>query len=212
MGSKQCLVRSVKKVEQLYRISFPLWGKQTAKVTRPPCMLGKFLLAPVQPHTQQNPTATSISLGSFLGRPIPKCTSTLPPPMSLCYAHVACLLKKKSRGAGMARRLPYLPPSIRLRYQVAGTRGSVGRWFAGDPLRATSGWVGGQLSLEMGPTCELRLPARPCMCVIAGAHVDNGERLRSVLSTKLPHWELWSSCALGTATTKRSCSFLERCH
>lgn len=27
---------------------------------------------------------------------------------------------------------------------------------------------GGQLSLEMGPTCELRLPARPCVLSRAG--------------------------------------------
>lgn len=84
-------------------------------------MLGKFLLAPSQSHTQQNPTATTISLGSFLGRPIPKCTSSPPFHLhyELAYAHVACLVKK-SRGAGMAGRLPYLPPSIGLRYQVAG--------------------------------------------------------------------------------------------
>lgn len=43
-----------------------------------PCMLGIFLLA-LPNHTQQNPTAATISLGSFLGRPIPKCTFPPPP-------------------------------------------------------------------------------------------------------------------------------------
>lgn len=68
----------------------------------------------------------------------------------------------------MAGRLPYLPPSIGLRYQVAGTRGSCGAVIC---WRSSSCDVGmGRWSAISGDGSDLRTPTpgpRPCVLSLA---------------------------------------------